>query len=189
MLRKKTQKSWASRGKSPCRLWAAELCTQSLAPPHSAHFGFSAMCSLLLWGLWPSLGALHWREQFLKAKRPRVCQAVCPLHGTGLFLPWVLQILCLSVGCRITEICFWTWSPSSHLQQDWHLCSGELGLCLPWKPARMEMTWPLWAAQGTALGVKQAFPPAWPGAPKLEFMVIAPATSPAAIRRCLAPPL
>lgn len=72
MLRKKTQKSWASRGKSPCRLWAAELCTQSLAPPHSAHFGFSAMCSLLLWGLWPSLGALHWREQFLKAKRPRV---------------------------------------------------------------------------------------------------------------------
>lgn len=71
MLRNKTQRSWAPRGKSTCsiryRLWAAELCTQSLSPPHTAHFDISAMCSL--WGFPPSLGALHWREQFLKAKR------------------------------------------------------------------------------------------------------------------------
>lgn len=58
------------------------------------------------------------------------CVSQVVLCGTGLFLPWVLQILCLSVGCRITEICFWTLSSSSHLQQDWHLCSGQLGACL-----------------------------------------------------------
>lgn len=47
-----SQKSWATRGGSTCsimcRLWAAELCTQSLAPPHTAHFVFSALCFLLL---------------------------------------------------------------------------------------------------------------------------------------------
>lgn len=35
-----------------------------------------------------------------------LCESGYPLCGTGLFLPWVLQILCLSIGCRIIEIYF-----------------------------------------------------------------------------------
>lgn len=64
------------------------------------------------------------------------CKSGCLLHGTGLFLLQVLQISSLSVGCRIIEICFWTWSPSSHLRQEWHLCSGQLGLCLDLKTCK-----------------------------------------------------
>lgn len=69
------------------------------------------------------------------------------------------------------------------------LRSAELCLEMLEDLQRVEITRPLWAAQCIALRVNQACPPAWPGAPKLEFVAIAPAPSPAATRRCLAPSL
>lgn len=154
------------------------------------------MCSLLLPQHLQCCGASHPALEHCigenNSEGKKGCSSKgCPLHGTGLFLPWVLQIPCVSLGCRITGICFWTWSPPSHLWQDWHQCSGQLGLCLemPENLQRVEITWPLWAAQCTALRVNQVSPPAWPGAPGLEFVAIAPAQSPAATRRCLAPSL
>lgn len=38
---------------------------------------------------------------------------------------------------------------------------------------RVEITWPFWAVQCTALRVNQACLPAWPGALKMEFVAIA----------------
>lgn len=121
------------------------------------HFVVSASCSLLLsehlWGLQPSLGALHWKEWIPESKTGCYCVGG-PLHWAFSALSFAESLpLSRSQNHRnVVRKALWRCSPSSRLQQGWHWYSGQPGLCLAeaWKPARVETTRPLWDTYSSA---------------------------------------
>lgn len=150
----------------------------------------------VLWGLQPSLGALRWRgTEFPKGKKKRCYGGV--VLCTGLFLPWVLWILHLAVGCGIAEMLFARSSgdvvqPPAHSRTGTSTQVSRSFVCLKLEDVQ---GWKLHDLSGEPLPVlhcpqsKTLCPAACSEAPKLGFVAIAPDAPSATTKRSSAPSL
>lgn len=118
-------------------------------------------CNIFFWKKWHwALLTSCWEIRLRKVELPEVgphaasragCeqQSCVPKAWHLHTLHTLSSLLCASCCCQSTcgdvrpptqpeRTAFWIWSPSSHLQQNWHLCSGQLRLCLDdaWKSAK-----------------------------------------------------